>query len=230
MPALALAPAQSRVTDDDVTMDLDSDNLDEQQDECIDEGDSEMARDSAKARSLARAAIAEADHQEKDENEAKNNNQPVGDGEKPDEDNASTEDVRAMWGDSYGDATVSAHVLTVVQQTLETIERIQETHEKEKKEAEQREMRLKNQITEMNDKLTGLMTVRPGNGSISHSGSRPDNGSKISKFGIFAVLTSSCWWYSKVDLLYILGSMFVTLLDENCKFATHNSLMICMNC
>ena len=72
--------------------------------------------------------------------------------------------------------------------------------------------------------------VRPGNGSISHSGSRPDNGSKISKFGIFALLTSSCWWYSKVDLLYILGSMFVTLLDENCMFATHNSLMICMNC
>ena len=72
--------------------------------------------------------------------------------------------------------------------------------------------------------------VRPGNGSISHSGSRPDNGSKISKFGIFALLASSCWWYSKVDLLYILGSMFVTLLDENCMFATHNSLMICMNC
>ena len=72
--------------------------------------------------------------------------------------------------------------------------------------------------------------VRPGNGSISHSGSRPDNGSKSSKFGIFALLTSSCWWYSKVDLLYILGSMFVTLLDENCMFATHNSLMICMNC
>ena len=64
--------------------------------------------------------------------------------------------------------------------------------------------------------------VRPGNGSISHSGSRPDNGSKMSKFGIFALLTSSCWWYSKVDLLYILGSMFVTLLDENCMFATHN--------
>ena len=75
-----------------------------------------------------------------------------------------------------------------------------------------------------------LVYVRPGNGSISHSGSRPDNGSKISKFGIFALLTSSCWWYSKVDLLYILGSMFVTLLDDNCMFATHNSLMICMNC
>ena len=58
--------------------------------------------------------------------------------------------------------------------------------------------------------------VRPGNGSISHSGSRPDNGSKISKFGIFALLTSSCWWYSKVGPLYILSSMFVTLLDENC--------------
>ena len=72
------------------------------------------------------------------------------------EDNASTEGVRAMWGESYGDATVSTHVLTVVQQTLETIERMQETHEKEKKEAEQREMRLKSQITEMNDKLTGL--------------------------------------------------------------------------
>ena len=84
-----------------------------------------MARGSAKARSLARAAIAEADHQEpEDENEVKNDNQPVGDGEKPDEDNASTEDVRAMWGDSYGDATVSTHVLTVVQQTLETIERM----------------------------------------------------------------------------------------------------------
>ena len=72
--------------------------------------------------------------------------------------------------------------------------------------------------------------VRPGNGSISHSGSRPDNGSKISKFGIFALLTSSCWWYSKVGLLYILSSMFVTLRDGNCMFATHNSLMICMNC
>ena len=47
---------------------------------------------------LAGAAIAEADHQEKDENEVKNDNQPVGDGEEPDEDNASTEDVRAMWG------------------------------------------------------------------------------------------------------------------------------------
>ena len=148
-----------QIFDDDVTMDPDSDNLDEQQDECIDEGDSEMARGSAKARSLARAAIAQADHQEKDENEVKNDNQPVGDGEKPDENNASTEDVRAMWGDSYGDATVSTHVLTVVQQTLEAIERIQETHEKEKKEAEQREMRLKNQITEMSDKLTGLMTL-----------------------------------------------------------------------
>ena len=58
--------------------------------------------------------------------------------------------------------------------------------------------------------------VRPGNGSISHSGSRPDNGSKTSKFGFFTLLTLSCWWYSKEDLLYILGSMFVTLLDENC--------------
>ena len=75
--------SHNRRTDDDVTMDLDSDNLDEQQDECIDEGDSEMARGSAKARSLVRAAIAEADHQEKDENEAKNDNQPVGDGENP---------------------------------------------------------------------------------------------------------------------------------------------------
>ena len=55
--------SHNRRTDDDVTMDLDSDNLDEQQDECIDEGDSEMARGSAKARSLSRAAIAEADHQ-----------------------------------------------------------------------------------------------------------------------------------------------------------------------
>ena len=147
--------SHNRRTDDDVTMDLDSDNLDEQQDECIDEGDSEMARGSTKAGSLARAAIAEADHQEKDENEAKNDNQPVGDGEKPDDHNASTEDVRAMWGTP----TVSTHVLTVVQQTLGTIERIQEAHEKEKKEAEQREMRLKNQITKMNDKLTGLMTL-----------------------------------------------------------------------
>ena len=39
--------SHNRRTDDDVTMDLDSDNLDEQQDECIDEGDSEMARGSS---------------------------------------------------------------------------------------------------------------------------------------------------------------------------------------
>ena len=38
--------SHNRRTDDGVTMDLDSDNLDEQQDECIDEGDSEMARGS----------------------------------------------------------------------------------------------------------------------------------------------------------------------------------------
>ena len=74
----------------------------------------------------------EADHQEKDENEVLEiDNYPVGDGETPDVDNASTEDARAMWGDSYGDATVSTHVLTVVQQTLEMIE--QETHEKKKR-------------------------------------------------------------------------------------------------
>ena len=66
--------------DDDVTVDLDSDNLDE--DECIEERDSDMARGSAKAKSLARAAIAEADHQEKGDNEAENDNQPVGDGKK----------------------------------------------------------------------------------------------------------------------------------------------------
>ena len=84
--------SQNRGTvEDDVAMDVHSDNLDE--DECIEERDSDMARGSAKARSLARAAIAEADHQEKGDNEAENDNQPVGDGEKP-EDNASTEDER----------------------------------------------------------------------------------------------------------------------------------------
>ena len=90
--------------DDDVTVDLDSDNLDE--DECIEERDSDMARGSAKAKSLARAAIAEADHQEKGDNE------PVGDGKKPD-DNASTEDVRPTSGDAYDEATVSAHSQTL---------------------------------------------------------------------------------------------------------------------
>ena len=54
--------------EDDVAMDVHSDNLDE--DECIEERDSDMARGSAKAISLARAAIAEADHQEKGDNEA----------------------------------------------------------------------------------------------------------------------------------------------------------------
>ena len=100
--------SQNRGTvDDDVTMDLESDNLDE--DECIEQRDSDMARGSAKAKSLAWAAIAEADYQEKDENEAKNDNQPVGDGEKPNEDNASREDVRPICGETYGDATVITH-------------------------------------------------------------------------------------------------------------------------
>ena len=143
--------SQNRGTvDDDVTMDLDSDNLDE--DECIEERDSDMARGSAKARSLARAAIAEADHQEKGDNEAENDNQPVGDGEKP-KDNASTEDVRPTSGDAYDAATVSAH-----SQTLDVLKQIMETLEREREESRNREDRLNRQIKDLSGKLQHLTT------------------------------------------------------------------------
>ena len=141
--------SQNRGTvDDDVTVDLDSDNLDE--DECIEERDSDIARGSAKARSLARAAIAEADHQEKGDNEAENDNQPVGDGEKP-EDNASTEDVRPTSGDAYDEATVSAH-----SQTLDVLKQIMETLEREREESRNREDRLNRQIKDLSGKLQHL--------------------------------------------------------------------------
>ena len=69
----------------------------------------------------------------------------------------------------------------------------------------------------------------PVSGPSPIAGHGPITGPKFPNLE-YSLLTSSCWWYSKVDLLYILGSMFVTLLDEICLFATHNSLMICMNC
>ena len=130
--------------DDDVTVDLDSDNLDA--DECIEERDSDMARGSAKAKSLARAAIAEADHQEKGGNE------PVGDGKKP-EDNASTEDVRPTSGDAYDEATVSAD-----SQTLDVLKQIMETLEREREESRNREDRLNRQIKDLSGKLQHLTT------------------------------------------------------------------------
>ena len=143
--------SQNRGTvDDDVTVDLDSDNLDE--DEYIEERDSDMARGSAKARSLARTAIAEADYQEKGDNEAENDNQPVGDGEKPD-DNASTEDVRPTSGDAYDEATMSAH-----SQTLDVLKQIMETLEMEREESRNREDRLNRQIKDLSGKLQHLTT------------------------------------------------------------------------
>ena len=143
--------SQNRGTvDDDVTVDLDSDNLDE--DECIEELDSDMARGSAKARSLARASIAEADHQKKGGNGAENDNQPVGDGEKP-EDNAYTEDVRPTSGDANIEATVSAH-----SQTLDVLKQIMETLEREREESRNREDRLNRQIKDLSGKLQHLTT------------------------------------------------------------------------
>ena len=139
-----------RTVDHDVTMDLDSDNLDE--DECIEERDSNMARGLAKARSQARAAIAEADHQEKGDSKAENDNQPVGDGEKP-EHNASTEDVRPTSGDAYDEATVSAH-----SQTLDVLKQIMETLEREREESRNLEERLNRQIKDLSGKLQHLTT------------------------------------------------------------------------
>ena len=111
-----------------------------------------MARGSAKAKSLARAAIAEADHQEKGDNEAENDNQPVGDGKKP-EDNASTEDVRPTSGNAYDEATVSAH-----SQTLDVLKQIMETLEREREESRNREDRLNRQIKDLSGKLQHLTT------------------------------------------------------------------------
>ena len=105
-----------------------------------------MARGSAKARSLARAAIAEADHQEKGDNEAENDNLPVGDREKP-EDTASTS------GDAYDEATVSAH-----SQTLDVLKQIMETLEREREESRNREDRLNRQIKDLIGKLHHLTT------------------------------------------------------------------------
>ena len=118
---------------DDSTTTNDQDSQDSNSPVDVDDPDLEVSDHMGKARALARAAIAQ---------------------QRPDE---LERHVRHENDD--GTNAVSANVLTVVQQTLATIERIQETYEQEKKEAEQREMRLKNQITEMSEKLTGLTTL-----------------------------------------------------------------------